>query len=223
MTVLKEQPPRLLRGIPLASNGLRKTFGQREVLKGIDLHIPAGQFVAIVGRSGCGKSTLLRLLAGQLPGTPATGQRTLGGVDFDADPAAYRRQLFLCDLATNAFDQMSGRECAAAWSADDPGFRADEWQALVEGFSLAEHIDKKLFMLSTGSRRKVWLAYALASGRPLVLLDEPTGGLDAPSTRCLWAALTRVAASGQRAVVVARTEGLDQVPLVGTITLPLAT
>ena len=64
MTVLKEQPPRLLRGIPLASNGLRKTFGQREVLKGIDLHIPAGQFVAIVGRSGCGKSTLLRLLAG---------------------------------------------------------------------------------------------------------------------------------------------------------------
>ena len=208
-------------GLPLAINGIHKAFGTRQVLHNIDLRIPAGQFVAVVGRSGCGKSTLLRLLAGQLPGTPATGQRTLGGVDFDADPAAYRRQLFLCDLATNAFDQMSGRECAAAWSADDPGFRADEWQALVEGFSLAEHIDKKLFMLSTGSRRKVWLAYALASGRPLVLLDEPTGGLDAPSTRCLWAALTRVAASGQRAVVVARTEGLDQVPLVGTITLPL--
>ena len=56
-----------------------------------------------------------------------------------------------------------------------------------------------------------------------MLLDEPTGGLDAPSTRCLWAALTRVATSGQRAVVVARTQGLDQVPLVGTITLPLAT
>ena len=172
------------------------------------------------GDTGSGKSTLLRLLAGQLP---ATGQRTLGGGAFDADPAAYRRQLFLCDLATNAFDQMNAHECTAAWRADDPGFRPDEWQALVEGFSLTEHLEKKLFMLSTGSRRKVWLAYALASGRPLVLLDEPTGGLDAPSTRCLWAALTRVAASGQRAVVVARTEGLDQVPLVGTITLPLAT
>ena len=170
------------------------------------------------GDTGSGKSTLLRLLAGQLP---ATGQRTLGGVAFDADPAAYRRQLFLCDLATNAFDQMNAHECTAAWRADDPGFRPDEWQALVDGFSLTEHLEKKLFMLSTGSRRKVWLAYALASGRPLVLLDEPTGGLDAPSTRCLWAALTRVAASGQRAVVVARTEGLDQVPLVGTITLPL--
>ena len=170
------------------------------------------------GDTGSGKSTLLRLLAGQLP---ATGQRTLGGVAFDADPAAYRRQLFLCDLATNAFDQMNAHECTAAWRADDPGFRPGEWQALVEGFSLTEHLEKKLFMLSTGSRRKVWLAYALASGRPLVLLDEPTGGLDAPSTRCLWAALNRVAASGQRAVVVARTEGLDQVPLAGTITLPL--
>ncbi len=176
----------------------------------------------LLGDTGSGKSTLLRLLAGQLPGAPAMGQRTLGGVAFDDDPAAYRRQLFLCDLATNAFDQMSGRECRDVWCADDPGFRPGEWQALVEGFSLTEHIDKKLFMLSTGSRRKVWLAYALASGRPLVLLDEPTGGLDAPSTRCLWAALTRVAASGSRAVVVARTEGLDQVPLVGTITLPLS-
>ena len=51
-------------GIPLAIEGIRKAFGEREVLQGIDLHIPAGHFVAVVGRSGCGKSTLLRLLAG---------------------------------------------------------------------------------------------------------------------------------------------------------------
>ena len=170
------------------------------------------------GDTGSGKSTLLRLLAGNLP---ASGQRILGGVALDADPAAYRRQRFLCDLASDAFDQMNAHECTAAWRADDPGFRPDEWQALVDGFSLRGHLEKKLFMLSTGSRRKVWLAYALACGRPLVLLDEPTGGLDAPSTRCLWAALTRTAASTQRAVVVARSETLDQVPLAGTISLPL--
>src|SRR5271154_2375726 len=52
------------RGLPLTVRGLRKSFGSNEVLRGIDLHIPAGQFVAIVGRSGCGKSTLLRLIAG---------------------------------------------------------------------------------------------------------------------------------------------------------------
>src|SRR6202022_57156 len=53
-----------LRGLPLTIRGLRKSFGDNEVLRGVDLHIPAGQFVAIVGRSGCGKSTLLRLIAG---------------------------------------------------------------------------------------------------------------------------------------------------------------
>src|SRR3979409_1672222 len=52
------------RGLPLTIRGLRKSFGDNEVLRGIDLQIPAGQFVAIVGRSGCGKSTLLRLMAG---------------------------------------------------------------------------------------------------------------------------------------------------------------
>src|SRR5258707_2678031 len=52
------------RGLPISIRGLRKSFGDNEVLRGIDLHIPAGQFVAIVGKSGCGKSTLLRLIAG---------------------------------------------------------------------------------------------------------------------------------------------------------------
>src|ERR1044072_3076631 len=51
-------------GLPLTIRGLRKSFGDNEVLRGIDLHIPAGQFVAIVGQRGCGKSTLLRLIAG---------------------------------------------------------------------------------------------------------------------------------------------------------------
>src|SRR5882724_1605461 len=62
----------LPRGLSLTVRGLRKSFGDNEVLRGIDLHIPAGQFVAIVGRSGCGKSTLLRLIAGLETATAGT-------------------------------------------------------------------------------------------------------------------------------------------------------
>src|SRR5438132_9632591 len=62
--LLRREAEALLRGLSLTIRGLRKSFADNEVLRGIDLHIPAGQFVAIVGRSGCGKSTLLRLIAG---------------------------------------------------------------------------------------------------------------------------------------------------------------
>jgi ABC-type multidrug transport system ATPase subunit len=65
------------------------------------------------------------------------------------------------------------------------------------------------------------MAAGLASGRPLILLDEPTAGLDAPSTRCLWATLTGFAARSEQAVIVASAARVDMVPLAGTIELPL--
>ena len=70
--LLRRGAEALLRGLSLTIRGLRKSFGDNEVLRGIDLHIPAGQFVAIVGRSGCGKSTLLRLIAGLESATAGT-------------------------------------------------------------------------------------------------------------------------------------------------------
>ena len=71
----------------------------------------------------------------------------------------------------------------------------------------------------TGFSETRW--QGMASGRALVLLDEPTGGLDSPSIGCLWGELTRAAGSAERAIVIARSERLDRVPLVGSIELPL--
>ena len=170
------------------------------------------------GDTGSGKSTLLRLLAGTLP---ATGRLTLAGVRLDADAAAYRRKVFFCDPASDAFDQRTARDTTALLGAGDRDFSEDQWQGLVDGFALAPHLDKPMYMLSTGSKRKVWLAAALASGRALTLLDEPTGGLDAPSVACLWRVLAEVAARPDRALIVASAECIDRVPLAGTIELPL--
>ena len=171
------------------------------------------------GDTGSGKSTLLRLMAGTLPATG--GRFTLTGVPLDEDAKAYQRKLFFCDPSTDAFDQRSARDTTTLLSAGDAQFNEDHWQDLVDGFALAPHLDKPMYMLSTGSKRKVWLAAALASGRALVLLDEPTGGLDAASIACLRRALTQVAEQGDRAVVIASAERIERVPLAGLIKLPL--
>ena len=172
------------------------------------------------GDTGSGKSTLLCVLAGALPATG--GRLRLAGAALPGAAEAYRRQVFFVDPSTDAFDAMGVQECAASLRRADVPFDAARWQTLVDGFALAPHLAKKMFMLSTGSKRKVWLAAALASHQPLTLLDEPTGGLDAGSMRCLWRTLAEIAHEGGRAVIVASGERVDSVPLVATITLPLA-
>ena len=173
------------------------------------------------GDTGSGKSTLLRLLAGTL--APAVGRLTLAGVRLDADPAAYRRAVFWCEPACDAFDQVTARACADLLCGDASRFDASEWQMLVDGFALTPHLDKPMYMLSTGSKRKVWLAAALASAHTLTLLDEPTGALDAASVNCLMRALARFSAQRHpdRAIVVASADRLDRVPIAGVIALPL--
>ncbi|MES2533700.1 MAG: ATP-binding cassette domain-containing protein [Pseudomonadota bacterium] len=176
----------------------------------------------LYGDTGSGKSTLLRVLAGTPPALPAKGRLTLAGVRLDQDAAAYRRDVFFVDPGTDAYDAMSCRECTDALVAGDARFDAAAWQALVDAFSLAPHLEKKMFMLSTGSKRKVWLAAGLATGRALTLLDEPTGGLDGPSRRALWDALTRITAQPDRAVVVASGEHIGDVEFNATLELPFA-
>ncbi len=174
------------------------------------------------GDTGSGKSTLLRLLAG----APADrGDLTLDGVRLADDAEAYSSRVFFIEPWTDAWEQVTARACIDALAVGERPFDEARWQAILAGFGLPPHLDKPMYMLSTGSKRKVFLAAALASGRPLLLLDEPTGALDAGSIRCLWAALADLLASpsGQRqAVVVASSDRIDALPVAACIELPLA-
>jgi ABC-type multidrug transport system ATPase subunit len=170
------------------------------------------------GDTGSGKSTLLRLLAGT---QAVDGELTLCGVRFGDDPAAYRRAVFWHEPGEAGFDPLTPRELALAVCAGSGGLNAAAWQRHAEGFGLSPHLHKALYMLSTGSRRKAMLAAALASGRALTLLDEPTGALDAASIAYLMQVLADATASTGRAIVVASSEHLDAVPLAATIELPL--
>ena len=93
----------------------------------------------------------------------------------------YQSQLFWVDARTQAFDQVTAADYWRGVQASHANFDARALSDLIEGLSLAEHQDKPLYMLSTGSRRKVWLAAAFASNAPVTLLDDPFAALDNPS------------------------------------------
>jgi sulfonate transport system ATP-binding protein len=173
------------RGLPLTIRALRKSFGDNEVLRGIDLHIPAGQFVAIVGRSGCGKSTLLRLMAGLE--TIDAGTISFGE---DVRPEDVRvmfqepRLLPWARVLSNV-EVGLGRERQLR----DAQARADK--ALTE-VGLGDKRDEWPAVLSGGQKQRVALARALVSDPRVLAFDEPLGALDALTRISMQRLLERV-------------------------------
>ncbi|MFP6848013.1 MAG: aliphatic sulfonates ABC transporter ATP-binding protein [Pseudomonas sp.] len=157
-------------GIPLAIQGIAKAFGARQVLKAIDLHIPAGQFVAVVGRSGCGKSTLLRLLAGL--DVPSEGELQTGSGALAASREDIRLMFQDSRLLPwkRVIDNV-GLGLSGNW-------RPQAQQAL-DAVGLADRTNEWPAALSGGQKQRVALARALIHRPRLLLLDEPLGALDA--------------------------------------------
>ncbi len=165
----------------------------------------------IQGGDGRGKTTLMRLLAGDL--TTATGELKINGTSLSSAPADYRKQLFWIDPRTEAFDQVVATDFFSQQRALYPGFDDVMLASLVTGLDLESHIHKKLFMLSTGSKRKVLMAAALASNAPVTLLDMPFAAIDKPSKDFLLGQFRLAAESNDRAIVVADYEPPEGVRL----------
>ena len=165
-----QQLPHLRQGIPLVVQNLQKAFGDRQVLRGVNLHIPAGQFVAIVGRSGCGKSTLMLLLAGL--DQPTSGQLLAGSAPLQEAREDTRLMFQEARLLPwkKVIDNV-GLGLKGDW-------RPKALKALEE-VGLAERANEWPAALSGGQKQRVALARALIHQPRLLLLDEPLGALDA--------------------------------------------
>jgi ABC-type multidrug transport system ATPase subunit len=196
--------------------GFRYPDPKVELFARLSIAIPPG-VTLVQGGDGRGKSTLLRLLAGALPAD--VGQLQLTGVSLKAQPAAYRAQLFWVEPRTSEFDPLTPPQYFESLRARYAGFDAAVARQIAAGLGLAPHLDKQLFMLSTGSKRKVWLAAAFASGAQLLLLDEPFAALDAPSIAFTKQLLQDSSAHPGRAVVIADYEAPEHVPLAGVVDL----
>lgn len=173
------------RGLSLTIRGLRKAFGSNEVLRGVDLHIPAGQFVAIVGQSGCGKSTLLRLIAGL--DEPTTGTISFGEETRAEDIRVMFQEPRLLPWAS----VLSNVEVGLGTDRTSADAKARAESALTE-VGLAEKRDQWPSVLSGGQKQRVALARALVSHPRVLALDEPLGALDALTRISMQQLLGRV-------------------------------
>lgn len=169
------------------------------------------------GGDSRGKTSLLQLLAGDLQAQ--NGQLQIQGIYLHVQPAQYRSQVFWVDPRTDAFDQISVEEYFASVRGNYPQFDDALLENAIEGLALMPHLHKHFYMLSTGSKRKVWLAAAFAAGASINLLDDPFAALDKTSIEFTIKTLKQLAQDTSRAWVLAMYVTPQGLPLSGLIDL----
>jgi ABC-2 type transport system ATP-binding protein len=174
--------------IALAARGIRKSFGRRQVLAGVDLDVTAGELIAVVGENGTGKTTLLRVLAGDL-------RPDAGSVDIGGRPGYCPQTVVLDDALT--VDQ-NVRYFQAAYGIGSTG-RAGE---LIERLGFAGCRSQRAGILSGGTRQKLSLTLALMHDPPVLLLDEPYQGFDWQTYLAFWELADELRARGTATVVI---------------------
>ena len=189
-------------------SGLEKRYGDCRALDGIDLELDSGQIAGVVGPDGAGKTTLLRALAGLLE-ISARRAEVLGH-DLRADVTALKAEIGYVPQAFSLHRDLSVIE-NLRFTARLHRMAADAFaarsRALLERTGLAPFADRAAGALSGGMKMKLAVANALLLGPPLLLLDEPTAGVDVAARDDIWEMLV---AERERALVVISTSYLDE-------------
>ena len=181
------------------------------LFRGLDLDVARGGIYGLLGRNGAGKSTLLRLMTGCLQ--PHAGRvEAFGREAFARHPEVLRRLYFLPEQVY--LPAKTWRVLAQAYGPFYPHFDADEFDALLA--ELEVPTGGKLEQLSLGQKKKGLIAFALACNTELLVLDEPTNGLDIPSKARLRSILSRYV-SDERAVVVSTHQVRDLAGLIDPV------
>lgn len=158
----------------IRTSGLTKRYDETVALDGLDLAVEPGEVYGYLGPNGAGKTTTIRLLLGLL--RPSGGRAELFGVDAWADPVAAHRRIAYVSAEPNLWPSLTAAETLEFLARVRGGADAAYRDVLVERFQL--EADKKVRALSHGNHQKVQLVAAFASRADLLVLDEPTGGLD---------------------------------------------
>jgi ABC-2 type transport system ATP-binding protein len=191
------------------AEGLVKTYGATRALDGVDLEIPAGKVLGLLGPNGAGKTTTVRILTTLL--RPDSGRAWVAGHDVLADPEAVRRKIGLSGQYAAVDESLTGYENLwmvgrfYGFSRADAAARARE---LLGNFNLQEAADRPAKTYSGGMRRRLDLAGALVARPEVVVLDEPTTGLDPRGRLDTWEVIGNLVSDG--ATVLLTTQYLEE-------------
>lgn len=175
-------------------SGLRKRFGQLDVLRGLDLSIEPGRITAIVGPNAAGKTTLIKAILGLVRANRDGGSVEVDGIRVDGGPA-YRERIGYMPQAARFPEHLTGREVIRLLVALRGG-RVGLDEELIGRFRLEPSLDKPIRTLSGGTRQKLNAVVAFLFRPSLLVLDEPTAGLDPVAAGLLKDKLLRAPAEG---------------------------
>jgi ABC-2 type transport system ATP-binding protein len=168
----------------IETHGLRKTFGDFEAVRGIDLLVPRGSFYGFLGPNGAGKSTTIKCLTGLL--RPTSGTFRILDINPLADPVAVKRQIGVVPEDLALFDRLTGAETLSFVGQVHGLNRKDVWERSVELLALMDLTKSANDLVadySHGMRKKIALSAALLPAPRLLFLDEPFEGIDAIASR----------------------------------------
>ena len=188
---------------------VRKSFGEIVALDGLDLRIEPGSVFGLLGPNGAGKTTLVRIVATLLE--PDSGRASVLGHDVVDEPLAVRRRIGLAGQFAAVDGELTGRENLEMIGRLYRLSRAEARRRtsdVLDRFSLADAADRRAATYSGGMRRRLDLAAGLIGNPPVVLLDEPSTGLDPRSRQELWSVVDEIRATGT--TVLLTTQYLDE-------------
>ncbi len=182
-------------------NGIHKNFGNLHALKGIDLTIERGEFFALLGPNGAGKSTLISILAGLIK--PSAGDISVMGFDV-VNQYQQARQLLGVVPQELVFDPFFNVREMLRFQAGyfGRGKENDAWvDEILEGLGLADKANTNMRKLSGGMKRRALIAQALAHKPPVIVLDEPTAGVDVELRQMLWEFIKKLNREGHTIIL----------------------
>lgn len=196
----------------LRTEQLHFSYGRLQVLKGLDLEVPAGQVYGFLGRNGAGKTTTVQILLGIL--VPQSGQIVFSGERVRQTTAAMKRRIGYVSQRQYFYDWMRVRQIGRFVAGFYPTWNPTAFTGLLERLQIAPN--QKVGALSGGTRMKLAMALALAPEPELLVLDEPTAGVDPIARREILDLLRDVCAQEQRTVLFS-THNIDEVEKIADV------